>query len=168
MRKIILLLIISFQLIGCEQQNDFKHESKLPNHLEEAMERLRMAKAEVEQNSPANQRNILSLETDENGFFFIRGKKIEVNKLQEIVIQFVINPTQDSTFAESPKQAIIHLNKDINTSNEIFLTIYNRIKAAYNIIWDKTAIERYGEKYKVLSEKNQKEIRADFPMNFVE
>lgn len=133
-------------------------------HLDEAMERLR--KLEVEKNDSTNQRNVLSLKINDK--LFVRETETEINKLQEIIVRFVRNPTQDSTLAESPKQAIVFLEKDENTSNDYYLTVYNKIKAAYNMLWDKAAIERYGLKYKVLDREIQKEIRADFPMNFLE
>lgn len=110
------------------------------------------------------QRNLLRVTINADNQIFVRDEMIDAENLKDFVKDFITNPNDDENLAESPQQALISLKNDKGTHYEFYLTVYNELKSAYNEIWDKAAIERYGTQYENLNTDIQKEIRSDFPM----
>ena len=111
-----------------------------------------------------NQSNVFSVKVNGNDELLVRGELVNVSKLKERTIEFILNPDQRPEMSSSPKKALVSLQNDRETSYETYISVYNELKAAYNSIWEEEALKRYGKTYKNLIIAEKKEIRKDFPL----
>jgi len=79
-----------------------------------------------------------------------------------------LNPSGDANLSESPVNAIVALQNDRATTYEIYLGVYNELRAAYNEIWEEVANTRYRKSYKDLDFESKSKIRNDFPLIILE
>lgn len=99
-----------------------------------------------------------------NNKLLVQGEAMELSEIREKTKQFVLNPSQDKSMAESPEKAVIILKKSNDACSEFYSTVLNELKAAYDDVWNQVAIERYGLELKYLNEAVHKEIYRDYPM----
>jgi biopolymer transport protein ExbD len=123
---------------------------------------------EESQRLPQEKRNVFTVLINSKNELFVQGEPMKVSELQAKAKRFVMNYNQDDDKAESPAKAVFNLKKGNGTSYEFYLTVYNELQAAYDLIWDQIAIERYGLEIKHLREDIQEEIKNDYPMNISE
>ena len=113
---------------------------------------------------PIQPRNILSVKINFNDELMVRGEQMRVEQLKEKTKEFIMNPRKSEEFATAPNQAIISLQNDRSTSYNIYLSVYNELKAAYNELWEESAQELYGQHFEELSRSKQKVIRNKIPL----
>jgi len=111
-----------------------------------------------------NQSNVFSVKVNGNDELLVRGELVNVSKLKERTIEFILNPDQRPEMSSSPKKALVSLQNDRETSYETYISVYNELKAAYNSIWEEEALKRYGKTYENLIIAEKKAIRKDFPL----
>ena len=109
-------------------------------------------------------RNILSVKINFNDELMVRGELTNVEKLKDRAKEFIMNPSNKDDLALAPNQAVISLQNDRSTSYNIYITVYNELKAAYHELWEAAAIDKYGTQFKELSRSKQKSIRDKIPL----
>jgi biopolymer transport protein ExbD len=110
------------------------------------------------------QRNVFSVLVNAQNQLLVRGHVAEVKDLRERAKEFIMNPTQADTLAESPNTAIISLKNDRGTNYKTYIEVYNELKAAYNELWDEECMKRYNQHYSDDLPKAQKDaIKAKIP-----
>lgn len=109
-------------------------------------------------------RNILSVKINFNDELMVRGELTDVEKLKDTAKEFIMNPSRKDNFALAPNQAVISLQNDRSTSYNIYLTVYNELKAAYHELWEEAAQTQYGLHFEELSRSKQKAIRGKIPL----
>ena len=109
-------------------------------------------------------RNLFRVVVNSSDQLLIENEQDRISNLREKAIEFITNPNQLSSLAKNPKNAVISLQNDRSTSYEMYLMVYNELKAAYNEIWNEEALSRFGYKYKDLEREQQKEIQRDIPL----
>jgi biopolymer transport protein ExbD len=82
--------------------------------------------------------------------------------LKEKSIRFINNFGQDGGMSTTPKAAVISLQNDNATDYTTYLSIYNELQAAYNVIWESEAKRLFGRSYETL-EKFEKMIIREGP-----
>ena len=112
---------------------------------------------------PIPDRNVLSVKVNRNNQLMIEGEVGEMEHLRGQVKEFITNPFKSDKLAVAPNKAVVSLQNDRGTSYEIYLGVYNEIKAAYNELWNEESNRRYGEAYADLPKAVQKEIRSLIP-----
>ena len=85
---------------------------------------------------PVQKRNIFNVKVNYNDELMVRGEIIQVVQLKDKAKEFIMNPEGKSDLAIAPNQAVISLQNDRSTSYNIYITVYNELKAAYNELWD--------------------------------
>ena len=110
------------------------------------------------------QRNIFDVVVDDKNEILIRGNKVEVDQITDMVKDFIGNPENKDNLAEHPTKAIISLKNDRGTSYKVYLAVYNAIKAAYNDLWDIEANRIYNKSYKALTSKQKRTVRKNIPL----
>jgi biopolymer transport protein ExbD len=110
------------------------------------------------------ERNLFRIFINANDELLAEGKNEEIGHLKERTKEFILNPSDDANLSESPVNAIVALQNDRATTYEIYLGVYNELRAAYNEIWDEVANTRYRKNYEDLDFELQKKIRNDFPL----
>lgn len=109
-------------------------------------------------------RNIFSVKINFNDELMVRGSITKIEELKDKTKEFIMNPMDDPTLSIAPNQAVISLQNDRSTSYNIYLSVYNELKAAYRELWEETALEMYGQHFDELSRNNRKVIQNKIPL----
>lgn len=112
---------------------------------------------------PLADNNVFSIKVNRENKLLVEGELGEMEGLRNKVKEFIINPQKRSDLATAPNKAVVSLQNDRGTSYEIYLGVYNEIKAAYNELWEEESNRRYGELFADLPKAAQKEIRRKIP-----
>lgn len=113
---------------------------------------------------PVNENNVLSVYVNDQNQLLVEGEVASVDQLREMVKVFITNPGKDPKKPSSPQKAVISIINDRGTAYEIYLSIYNEIKAAYRELWDAQAQKNFNKSYGELPTAHQKSIRDDIPL----
>ncbi len=113
-------------------------------------------------------RNILDILVNRNDQIMIEDRQGKLSEIKEEVLKHVTNNGKDPNYAENPKKAVINLTYDRGTSYKAYISVYNEILKAYNEIYNREALRRFGKTYDELSKSQQKEIRKDYPQIIAE
>ena len=109
-------------------------------------------------------RNVYAILVNAQDQLLVRGFPMEIEDLKEAAKEFIINPVNNPDLAEEPKKAIISLKNDRGTSYEVYLEVYNELRAAYEELWDEHAQRKYGLPYESLKLEQKREIRSQIPL----
>jgi biopolymer transport protein ExbD len=150
----IAFLLLIFFLVATTIDTDKGIKVKLPAYVEEV----------PDCSFPIKERNLFSILVNANDELLVEGKNEELKNLKERTKEFILNPLGDANLSESPVNAIVALQNDRATTYEVYLGVYNELRAAYNEIWDEVANTRYRKNYEDLGFELQKKIRNDFPL----
>jgi biopolymer transport protein ExbD len=128
-----------------------------------------------------NRRNILEVKINSRDAVFAGSEYIsDVSQLDQIVIDFLTNPTNNEKlsakkdkeiegFGTYPvSEGVISLRNDRSTHYEIYLEVQNALVRAINTIRDDFATRHFGKKYAALDEDQQKIVRTAIPQNISE
>lgn len=111
-----------------------------------------------------NKRNVFSVLVNAQNQLLVRGELEDISNLKDKAKEFISNPKRRSDLAEKPTKAIISLKNDRGTSYEMYLEVYNELKAAYNELWNEESHKLYGKDYNdALPSHMRKEIRSKIP-----
>lgn len=113
---------------------------------------------------PIPARNILSIKINFNDELFVRGEPLSVIDLKDKTKEFIMNPYGSEKMPAAPNQAIISLQNDRSTSFNIYINVYNELKAAYHELWEVEAQKNYGTHFDELSRSKQKTIKNKIPL----
>ncbi len=113
---------------------------------------------------PIPKRNILSVKINFNDELMVRGERMYVEQLKDKTKEFIMNPDKSESLAVAPNQAIISLQNDRSTSYNIYISVYNELKAAYNELWEESAHALYGLHFDELSRSKRKVIQNKIPL----
>lgn len=116
----------------------------------------------------ANQRNVLDILVNKHDQLLVKGELMDVIELKELAKKHVNNNGQDDRYSVSPQDAIVSLKNDRGTSYEIYITVQNELKAAYNELRDEYAVNNFGVKYADLQKDKQKTVRDVYPLRISE
>lgn len=109
-------------------------------------------------------RNVLQVLVNAQNQLLVEGEVVKVNGLRNATKNFILNPLKLETLAVSPRKALISLQNDRGTSYEMYLAVYNELKAAYRELWDEAALRQFGKVYNELTGTQQSLIRKDIPL----
>lgn len=113
---------------------------------------------------PIPSRNILSVKVNKENALLVESENLDISQLRETTKNFILNPTKSEKLARSPKQAVVSLQNDRETSYKAYIAVYNELKAAYEELWDNRSMQLYGKDYKRLALKEQRDIRSQIPL----
>lgn len=112
-----------------------------------------------------NPRNVFDVVVTNENELLVRGEKTKIPALTEMTKAFISNPDSSAELAESPLYAIVSLKNERGTNYEVYLKVYNALKAAYDELWDEKAQELYGKPYSDdMPFEQRKAIRSVIPM----
>jgi biopolymer transport protein ExbD len=111
-----------------------------------------------------HERNIFGVKINFNDELMVRGSITKIEELKDKAKEFIMNPLKDPTLSIAPNQAVISLQNDRSTSYNIYLSVYNELKAAYRELWEETALEIYGQHFDELSRNQRKAVQNKIPL----
>lgn len=116
----------------------------------------------------SHDRNTLKILINNNDELQVENLPTDILELKGITMEFVDNPNNDVTLAESPDSAIVSLKNGRLTSYDIYIQVQNELKAAYNELRNNEAMDQYGKPFLKLSKANQRIIRKKYPIKISE
>jgi len=149
----IAFLLLVFFLVTTTIQTDAGLPVLLPPYTED-----------VDLSKKVNKRNVFAVQINGSDDMLVRNKPLTVDLLRERAKEFILNPQGRDDLAKSPKLAVISLLNDNGTSYEMYVMVYNELKAAYNELWDDASQAKYGRNYDDLTRKEKKSIRSQIPL----
>ncbi|MFM7587137.1 MAG: ExbD/TolR family protein [Bacteroidota bacterium] len=117
-----------------------------------------------EENQPENdirikERNVMKVLVNANDQLLVNGELLSVKELKRRAKEFIDNPRKDPNLSESPTKAVISLKNDRGTSYNIYITVHNELKAAYNELREAKANADFGKPFEKLNEAQQNQIK---------
>ncbi len=126
------------------------------------------------------QRNILQILVNKDNMLQVGGEPLDVNRLKEKALEFILNPMNDPNLPEtSPKEieglgnvdvskGVISLQSDKGTSYEMYIAVQDQLAAAFSEARDRKAKAKWGKKYNDLNSDQQEAIKKWVPMSISE
>lgn len=106
---------------------------------------------------PINERNILTVLVNKDNQLLVEERLVDIKDLRQTAIDFIENNgngscahclgKKDPNSSDSPKDAVISLNNDGQTSYGTYIAVQNELVAAYNYLRDRECQRRYGMTY---------------------
>ncbi len=131
--------------------------------------------------SEVNRRNILTVRINQRNNLYAGGKYLsDASELEEIVVEFLTNPTNDSKLPTRTLKTIegfgdylvsdgvISLQNDRGTSYDMYMETQNVLVKAINGLRDRFAMQNWGKPYAGLDEEKQEIVRKAIPQKISE
>jgi len=150
----IAFLLLVFFLVTTTIQTDSGLSVLLPPYEENPEEN----KEKIER------RNVFDVKINSQNALLIRSSPGQLATLKGDIKEFILNPSKREDLSASPKVAVITLLNDNGTSYDMYVSVYNELKAAYRELWDEQADKMFGRGYESLSKENQGLVRKEIPL----
>lgn len=108
--------------------------------------------------TPLPENQVLSILLNHSNDVLIEGQATSMIRLTEAVMEYLMIKLQEEI------QPIISLQVHRQSSYDAYIMAYNGIKAAYNELREKAAIDKYGKSYEFLPQDDRKAINKSIPM----
>jgi|SRR5690625_371362 len=149
----IAFLLLIFFLMTATIDSDSGITVKLPPWSDEPPDPMRLS-----------ERNVFSVLVNANDQLLVRDEPANLEDLRERAKEFIMNPAGRPDLAASPTRAIISLKNDRGTTYNVYLQVYNELKAAYDELWDEESEKMYGVPFTDdLTTAQKNEIRKKIP-----
>ena len=146
----IAFLLLIFFLVTTTMESDSGISRKLPPMQEENVE------------PPIiKERNIFKVIVNANDELLVEDELMELKDVRQAAIDFLDNGAgvgpdacdycqgaKDPNSSVNPKIAVIMLSNDRGTTYGTYIAVQNELVAAYNVLRDRTAQQRYGKSFK--------------------
>jgi biopolymer transport protein ExbD len=146
----IAFLLLIFFLVTTTIDTDKGISIRLPPMPEEQLE---------DNNVKLKERNVLKILVNSSDQLLVDGKLITIKELKKTTKNFIDNPADDPTLAETPQKAVVSLKNDRGTSYNTYIQVHNELKAAYNELREAKAQAEYGKSLDKLTKEQGDEIR---------
>lgn len=113
-------------------------------------------------------RNTFKVLVNARDKLLVEGDQMRISQLKKSTKRFIENPHNRQDLSVSPQKAVVSLKNDRGTSYDMYIQVYNELKAAYNELRNEKAEEKYGKPFGELSKEKQKEIRDIYPIKISE
>jgi biopolymer transport protein ExbD len=97
------------------------------------------------------EKNVFKILVNASDQLLVEGEPFEVKNLKDATKRFIANWGQDPTSSDSPMKAVISLKNDRGTSYDMYIQVYDALKAAYQEVRDTASEIRYGRTYTFLA-----------------
>ncbi|MEM8907257.1 MAG: biopolymer transporter ExbD [Bacteroidota bacterium] len=105
---------------------------------------------------------VLTVNVNAQDQLLVEGKRMTTDHLRETTKGFIHNYLQSHQATDS--KPLVSLQNDRGTSYQMYIEVYNELKAAYSELWEEKSKSLYGKPYADLSGHRQKEIRLAIPL----
>lgn len=154
----IAFLLLIFFIVATTMDVDSGILTKLPPMPEDIVE-----------NPPEiKERNVLTVLVNAKDQLLVEGEWTDITTLRATAKEFIVNPQRKETLPEDPTKAVVSLQNDRGTSYNAYIEVQNELKAAYNEVRNEESKSRYGKKFDELTESQQKEVQAKYPVKISE
>lgn len=125
-------------------------------------------------------RNILQILVNKDNMLQVDGEVLDVNRLKDKALDFILNPMNDENLPETSKKEIeglgnvdvskgvISLQSDKGTSYEMYIAVQDQLAAAFNEARNRKSKLKWNKKYSELNSAQQEAIKKWVPMSISE
>lgn len=115
---------------------------------------------------PVLERNMLRILVNAQGMILLDDEPVSIAEVEERVLDFVDNPTNDQTLSESPNDAIVSIMTDRRTPYNVYIDMLDEVIGAYGTLRDQASMDQYGVPYSALEDNSpqQETIREIYPL----
>lgn len=92
-----------------------------------------------------NDRNAFVVLVNSRDELLVEGQPSTIKELKRQAKEFIANPTNDPTLSTSPQEAVISFKGNRGTSYEMYLSVYNELRAAYNELRNDLAVREFNK-----------------------
>ncbi len=114
------------------------------------------------------EKNVLSIDINGRDQMMIEGEFADVKDVRQKTIEFITNNGKDPNSSDNPQKAVISVKHARETTYKEFISVYNELIAAYDIIRNKYAKKKYGKPFDKLTEEEQKAVKEIYPQKIAE
>ena len=75
----------------------------------------------------------------------VEGQPLSIKQLKKKAKEFIDNRGRDKNLSDNPQSAVISFKGNRGTSYEMYLAVYNELRAAYNELRNELAIREFGK-----------------------
>jgi superfamily II DNA or RNA helicase len=75
----------------------------------------------------------------------VEGERTQISQLKDKTKRFIANPTNDPNLSESPQKAVVSFKGNRGTSYDMYIQVYNELRAAYNELRNELAEQEFGK-----------------------
>jgi biopolymer transport protein ExbD len=79
-----------------------------------------------------NDRNTLQVLINSRNQLLVEEELFRVEQLRDYTKRFILNNGRDPEMSDSPQKAIISFKGDVGTSYDMYISVYNELRGAYN------------------------------------
>ena len=127
------------------------------------------------EDNPIKERNIFTVLINSNNQLLVENEYGEIGKLREQAVEFLLNNgdgtcdyctggLSSALSSDNPKKAVISLQNDKGTSYDMYIKVQNELVAAYEVVRNMYAEEKFGKPFLELTDEDQiNEIKEAFP-----
>ena len=112
--------------------------------------------------APIDQSRVLTVKVNGKDQLLVEGEELASAQLKDKTKTFISDYLQ--RHVESSSKPLVSLQNDRSTTYEMYIEVYNELKAAYNELWEEAAQKLHGKAYADLKLEYQKQIRTDIPL----
>ena len=126
----------------------------------------------------ANKHNVLEILVNQYDQLLVEGELMTIQELKKKTKEFVDNNGDGmcnyckglglADMSDSPNKAIVSLKNDRATSYDMYISVYNELKAAYAELRDNAANAQYGKDYDKLKDAQADEIKDMYQIRISE
>ena len=125
-----------------------------------------------------NMRNMLEINVNSNNELFVENEIISIDELKAIAVDFLDNNGDNScdychgknlkTSSDNPKEAVISLKNDMQTSYAFYIQIQDELTKAYYELRSNYATAKFKKPLKALTKEELLVIREAYPFKLSE
>lgn len=112
---------------------------------------------------PIPERNVINIKLNANGELLFEKAQLPIGELKEQVKRYILNQEQLPNLPTDPGRAVISLQNDRGTPYGKYIAVYDQLKAAYQELWQQTALTKYHSAWENLDVLQQKEVKKIIP-----
>jgi len=105
-----------------------------------------------------NEKNVLSIELNALDELQVEQEAMSTKLLTQKVEDFVFNEVTN------PKKAIVSITTNSGSTYKQYIGVLDAVKAGYQAVWNRVAIQKYNMRYQDLPSKQQQEVFDTFPL----
>lgn len=101
----------------------------------------------------------------------VEGERTDISDLKDKAKRFIKNPTNDPSLSESPQKAVVSFKGNRGTSYDMYIQVYNELRAAYNELRNEVAEDRFSKSLDEFTEADSSQmdyIREQYPYRISE
>ncbi|MFT7589187.1 MAG: hypothetical protein ACI959_001404, partial [Limisphaerales bacterium] len=99
-----------------------------------------------------NDRNTLTVLINSNDQLLVEEEIFDVIKLRDYAKNFIVNNGKNPELSDSPQKAIVSFKGDVGTSYDMYISVYNELRAAYNELRNEETSKKTNGRVKTFSD----------------